>query len=115
MKIERLNIRDELNWSNGVAVEQGELMLRLIRAALERADRVEVSFAGMEGASTAFLRAMVTQLYAETDADEVDQRVTFVDAIWRHEQFVQHAREFGIEKRVNPRWEEGIRPVSHDA
>lgn len=115
MKTERLIIRDELNWSNGVAVEQGVLMLGLIRAALQRADRVEVSFAGMEGASTAFLRAMVTTLYEEADADEVDQRVAFVDAISRHERFVQLAREFGIEKRVNPRWEEGVLPVSHDA
>lgn len=75
MKTERLIMKDELNYSNGVAVKQGEHMLGLIRAGLERIDRVEVSFAGTEGASTAFVNALAPPLYLEADAEEVDPRI----------------------------------------
>jgi hypothetical protein len=54
-----------------VSIEDGQKVYDLIVTALQRREQVQVSFAGVERLTTAFLNAAIGQLYDNFSDDEI--------------------------------------------
>jgi STAS-like domain of unknown function (DUF4325) len=64
-----------------VTAQDGQIIYKLLHAAIESGDRIQLSFSGVTRMTTAFLNAAVGQLYGEFPIDKVrSQMLPPIDA-----------------------------------
>lgn len=102
---EQLNIAEILQSTGAMSATDGERIELQVRKMFDRGDAVEVSFGGLEMATTAFVNALVIPLYEAFDSDDLDERVVFVDTDEPDKVRISRARERGIERRANPQFD----------
>ncbi len=71
MGVQTIKLTDVIGNGFCIATEDGEKVHGSIVAAINSGDRVQLSFAGIEDLTSAFLNAAVGQLYGEYNEEEL--------------------------------------------
>jgi hypothetical protein len=101
MDMQTVSVVEVIGSAHCISSRDGEKVHAIVAAALRTGMPVQLSFAGADGLSTAFLNAAIGQLYGEMDAQVIGRGLFIADADNEHlhliERVVERANAYFIE------------------